>query len=379
MVVNGRGTLRRKNEFADIKVAICHEWLDNVGGGEKVLFEINSLFQDATIFTLWGNQEIAEKYNLNMFESFIRHLPARFRRNLGLALMPVAWASFSRKLRKFDLVITSSWAFAHACGRKNISSLNYIHTPGRYWWNPDIDSRTAIRLPKVLILILQKLDSYLAKNHGLNVANSYTTSNRIWDSWKQKSEVIHPPVDLDFFNFNSGSNSNNEEYLLGVSRFVTYKNLEFIIELGEHLRKPVVIAGHGPLYAKLLKRAEESPIKTSIIDSPSDEEIRNLYLNASYLIYPVIEDFGIVPVEAMGCGLQVIGIASGGLTETVVEGISGSLVASLDVEAFASAIENLPALNRGEIRSCVEKFSYDAFRNKLKELVNVRINAIHSN
>jgi glycosyltransferase involved in cell wall biosynthesis len=362
-------------DFSNLKVAICHEWLDNVGGGEKVLFQVASLFPNVTIFSLWGDQAIAREYNLKLVESFIRFLPSRLRRTLGIPLMPLAWGSFSKKLRTFDLVITSSWAFAHACGRSSQVSVNYIHTPGRYWWNPDIDTRTTIKLPRTLTVALQKIDRYLAKEHGINVANSRTTSDRIQFSWNQESKIVHPPVDLTYYNFERIPEMDRGQYLLGVGRFVPYKNLEFIIELGEFLNVPVVIAGHGPLYANLLKRAAQSTVDVSIQNSPSDEEIRNLYLTASYLIYPVIEDFGIVPVEAMGCGLQVIGLSSGGLTETVIEGVSGSLVEEMNVEEFASALKNLPRRSSEEIRDCVEKFSQQAFTKKIVEIIQESINA----
>ena len=351
------------------KVAICHEWFDNIGGGEKVLIQIASIFENPTIFTLWGDRNIQKDTNLNFKESFLRFFPKKFRRNLGLPFMPIAWFSFSRKLRRFDLVITSSWAFAHSCGRYNSNSLNYVHTPGRYWWNPDIDQRTAIKLPKLVLLTLKKIDFALSRNHGTNISNSKNTQERVQKFWNQNSKVVYPPVDLDFYNLDKKVDLPKGNYLLGVGRFVTYKKPGFIIELGEYLNMPVLIAGHGPLYSDLVEKAANAKVEVRIINNPTNEIIKECYRSAKYLIYPVVEDFGIVPVEAMGCGLQVIGLNSGGLTETIVEGLSGSLVSSVNVQEFASAIQHLPHKSRSEVRECALKFSEDAFIENFRNLM----------
>ena len=108
-----------------LKVAICHEWLDNVGGGEKVLAEMALNFYKPTIFTLWGDFDIARELNIEIEETILRFLPRRLRRNIGFLLMPIAWLFLSRRLKRFDLVITSSWAFAHFCGRFNIKSIKF--------------------------------------------------------------------------------------------------------------------------------------------------------------------------------------------------------------------------------------------------------------
>lgn len=354
------------NLLLDKKVAICHEWIDNIGGGEKVLLEIAANFSNPDVYTLWGDKAVGTKLNLHYQDTFMRWIPPRFRRNLGFAVMPLAWFSLHKKLKSYDLVVTSSWAFAHICGKFNRNSVNYIHTPGRYWWNPDIDQRTRVKIPTPALSFLRILDSYFSKRHGQNIANSETTARRIKNYWHQSAIVINPPVDLDYFTIDESKVSTGNGFLLGVGRFVPYKNMSFIIELGEHLGLPVVIAGHGPLYGALIGQADEAKVEVLVVNNPSDSEIRDLYRSASVLIYPAIEDFGIVPVEAMGCGLRVIGLDQGGLIETVEQGIGGSLVSRMDVKAFADAIVALPETTREQVRDSVMKFGKSAFNSKFQ-------------
>jgi glycosyltransferase involved in cell wall biosynthesis len=363
------------NLFYGKKVAICHEWIDNIGGGEKVLSEIASNFVNPDIYTLWGDEEVGEKLNLEYQDTFLRLISPRFRRNLGFLLMPLAWKSLHKKLKTYDLVVTSSWAFAHICGKFNTNSVNYIHTPGRYWWDPDIDQRTRVKIPKIILSLFRTLDSYFSKRHGDNLANSETTAKRIKEYWNLNSVVINPPVDLEFYSIDETKNSENSNFLLGVGRFVPYKNMSFIIQLGERLGLPVVIAGHGPLYGALLAQAKDSHVQVQIINQPSDLQIRELYRSAQVLIYPAVEDFGIVPVEAMGCGLRIIGLNQGGLLETVIEGVGGCLVPIMDVEVFAEAIMSLPQNTREEVRASVMKFGKSAFNKKFQDFVSEKFNA----
>jgi glycosyltransferase involved in cell wall biosynthesis len=363
------------NPFADKKVAICHEWIDNIGGGEKVLSEIASNFVNPHIYTLWGDKQVGAELNLNYQETFMRLLPHKFRRNIGFIVMPLAWLSLYKKLKSYDLVVTSSWAFAHVCGKFNRNSVNYIHTPGRYWWNPDIDQRTRVKIPTPALSFLRILDSYFSRRHGDNIANSETTAERIKNYWMQSAIVINPPVDLDYFSINETKESVSKGFLLGVGRFVPYKNMSFIIKLGEHLGLPVVIAGHGPLYEALVEQAEEAKVDVLVINNPSNSEIRELYQSAKVLVYPAVEDFGIVPVEAMGCGLRVIGLNQGGLIETVEQGIGGSLVSTMDVKAFAGAISSLPDTTREQVRNSVMKFGKSSFNSRFQALICEKFDA----
>lgn len=359
---------RRQILNSPLKVAICHEWLDNVGGGEKVLFELAGLFENPTIFTLWENEQTTRELDFEIKTSFLQYFPSKFRRSLGILFMPLAWKLFERELQTFDLVINSSWAFAHSAGGGHPRKISYIHTPGRYWWYPSIDQRTQVKIPGVLLYLIKRIDLRLAQKNNTFIANSIETKNRILESWGQESFVVHPPVNLDFY-IRQKEDSSRQSFLLGVGRFVGYKNHHFVIKLGEALGLKVVLAGHGPLLENLKSDAINSSAQIDVIDNPTDFELRDLYSTANCLVYPTFEDFGIVPVEAMGCGLRVLGLSQGGLLETVKDGLSGRLVKELSIAAFVDGFHELPEKSDFEIRRTVEGYDSKEFAKKIRECI----------
>jgi glycosyltransferase involved in cell wall biosynthesis len=217
--------------------------------------------------------------------------------------------------------------------------------------------------------IIRRKDFNLAQKTNVYVANSLETKKRILECWGRESEVVYPPVNLDFYK-PSDFLSDRKDFILGVGRFVGYKNHEFVIRIGETLGKKVVLAGHGPLLESLKNQAANSTTEVEVIDSPSDFELRQLYYDAFCLIYPTFEDFGIVPVEAMGCGLQVLGLSQGGLIETVTNGIAGTLVDSIDLKTFVDGYHDLPNKSTGLIRDSVEKFSSSQFTIEMRVKVS---------
>ena len=357
------------SNISSLKVAICHEWFDNIGGGEKVLIELAGMFQNPTIYTLWANEKTKGQVDFKIRTSFLQLFPSKLRRNLGLIFMPLAWSRFNQELKAFDLVINSSWAFAHCAGGDHPRKISYIHTPGRYWWYPSIDQRTQRKIPRLLLWLLRKVDRKLAQSTKNFIANSEETRTRIRDCWGKDSEVVYPPVDLEFFR-QTNFVEVDPELILGVGRFVGYKNHDFIIKIGEALGKKVVLAGHGPLLENLKNLATRSATEVEVIDSPTNIELRHLYSQAFCLVYPTNEDFGIVPVEAMGCGLQVLGLAKGGLMETVKNGLSGTLVSEMNLSEFVKAFHELPNMPRTEIRGSVEKFDSKRFTQSMIQILS---------
>lgn len=351
------------------KVNIFHEWLDTSGGAESVLAELLGIFPGATVYTLWAESKLIESLGVEVKVSFLQFFPRKFRRSLGLLFMPLAWKILGRKISSGDFSITSSWVFCHSAVPKKFerNSMHYIHTPARYWWNPEIDTRTELKLPRIVLLILRAIDKSLAQNHQNVIANSNATSERIKNYWGLKSVVIHPPVDVDFYNFakveNIGSRKN---FLLCVGRFVPYKGHELVIKLGEALNLPVVLVGHGSGETRLRKLSLSSKTRVSVLVNVPRERIRELYATCICLVYPAIEDFGIVPVEAMATGARVLGINHGGLRDSVIQGETGSLVSRLDVHALVQGFYSLNENSRENIRANSLRFSKVNFRLDIK-------------
>lgn len=365
-----QGVRKSKRGYKEFGPAVCHEWFDNLGGGEKVLAEILAVCENPTIYTLWVDRSLSKKMELEIVTSFLQYFPKKIRRTAGLLFMPLAWYLLSNRISNHKIVISSSWAFAHLAGKFSEKSICYVHTPGRYWWLPHIDQRTKFQLPKFISHFLKKLDKLASINHGTNIANSVTTQNRISNFWGQLSEVIYPPVDLDFYRRNLASKRfADKDFLLGVGRFVKYKHHDSIIRLGERLGKNVILAGQGPELDNLKKLAEKSSVDVKIIENPSDEALRDLYTYAECLVYPTEEDFGIVPVEAMSCGTRILGIDAGGLQETVIKDLSGYLVQRIDIELLADGFYKLPRKDPEKIAKSVAKFSKREFHLKFIKVI----------
>jgi glycosyltransferase involved in cell wall biosynthesis len=354
------------------KVRIFHEWLDTIGGAEAVLIDLIKLYPDAEIYTLWAEDHVLETLEISANTSFLQFFPKKLRRILGLPLMPIAWRMLSKSISDDDLSITSSWVFAHSAIPKKYEhrSIHFIHTPARYWWNPEIDSRTRLPIPNLVFWVLRKIDTRIAKNHLNVLANSNATKERIAKSWKLKSEVVHPGVDIIFYDYQKVLDlSYRKNFILCVGRFVPYKGHETAIKLGEYLNLPVVLVGHGKMEQYLKRLANKSLVRIDVLVNPSREILRSLYSNCFFLAYPAVEDFGIVPVEAMACGAQVLGISKGGLLDSITSKELGVLVTDQEIDTLVDGFHRITWESRDIVREFSLKFSNEKFRINLSNYV----------
>jgi glycosyltransferase involved in cell wall biosynthesis len=152
---------------------------------------------------------------------------------------------------------------------------------------------------------------------------------------------------------------------------VGYKRLDLAIEACHMADCPLVVAGAGPQESALRALAAELGARVEFVILPSDEKLRELYRAARLLIFPAEEDFGIVPVEAQACGTPVVAFGGGGSVDTVVDGITGTLVAVQSREDFAKGLRF--ALEAGfdpvRCRQNAERFSVTAFQSKIIDWV----------
>ncbi len=300
-----------------MKIALVHDWLNGMRGGEKVLEVLCELYPSAEIFTLLLEEEKVSPRirGMTIHTSFIQKLPlSRRRYRYYLPLFPRAIESFD--LGGFDLVISTSHAVAKGC-RPPPSALSicYCFTPMRYLWFFYRDYFGAGRARKLLLKpvfdYLRRWDLRSADRVGRFLAISKTVADRIDRVYNRKAGVIYPPVDTEFFT----PGSPEGDYFLVVSALVPYKKIGLAIEAFRRLRLPLKIAGTGPEAGKLKKQAGEG---IDFFGWVEDEELRELYRNCRALVFPGLEDFGIVPLEAQACGRPVIGFGEGGLAETTV-------------------------------------------------------------
>jgi glycosyltransferase involved in cell wall biosynthesis len=350
---------------AERSVALVHEWFGATGGSEKVFESIGEVLPSAQRFVLW--QDAGATPAAALRESWLARTPLRRSKALALPAMLLAWRTLTRQ--HFDLVISSSHAFAHTVklGEDgHTRHLSYVHSPARYVWSPHLDGRGTNPMLVPMRAALKAADVRLARHVSGYAANSVEVRDRIRRYWHRDAVVIHPPVDVDyFFGAPAADRDQSRDYLLGVGRWIRYKNFGLMIAIAEAAGCPLVIAGSGPEEAALRKLAAEADVEIVFELAPDRDRLRRLYWGARALLFPTHEDFGIVPVEAQACGTPVLGLRRGGLLETVEEGLTGHLVDSLRAGDYAPMVERLGDLDRGAIQTNAERFSADVFHKKI--------------
>ena len=351
------------------RVALVHDWLTGMRGGEKVLEAICGLFPDAPIYTLVhvkGSVSPAiERHRIET--SWVQRLPraSRWYRQY-LPLFPAAVEMFD--LDGYDLVISSSHcAVKSVIARGSAPHICYCHSPMRYAWDqfdayfgPQQVGSLASAALRPVMAGLARWDARTAGRVNRFLANSQYVAGRIRRYYNRGSTVVYPPVDTHFYQ-PSSHQIVREPSLLVVSALVPYKRIDVAVEASRQVDIPLKVVGHGPELERLRRLAAGS--KVEFLGWKSDEEIRSLYQQATAVLLPGVEDFGIVPVEAQACGTPVVALDEGGARETVKDGVSGVLVPECTGEAFADGIRRLidARLPADAMRANAERFSRDAF------------------
>jgi glycosyltransferase involved in cell wall biosynthesis len=203
-------------------------------------------------------------------------------------------------------------------------------------------------------------------------AISTAVQARIERCYGRASRVIHPPVDTTFYSPGSATEAVAAvpagPFLLACSRFVPYKRLDLAIVAADRAGLPLVVAGRGPGEDALRTLAGSVPVPVTFELAPTDTRLRDLYRAAAAFVFPALEDFGIVAVEAQACGTPVVALAEGGTADTVVDGVTGALVDSQDADALAKGILRVLDLE-GAARACVDhaaRFSTARFASEVR-------------
>jgi glycosyltransferase involved in cell wall biosynthesis len=346
--------------LAGRSVALVHEWFSAAGGSENVFRQIAQVVPHAERFVLWKEGDVAEP---DLRESWLARTPLRRSKALALPLMPLVWRTLSRDT--FDVVISSSHAFAHTVRLGPPSQtrhLSYVHSPARYIWSPAYDGRGANPLLALPRRLLQATDRHLSRHVHSYAANSEEVSRRILRYWGREATVINPPVDVEFFaSAPAADRRQPRDYLLGVGRWISYKNFDLVIAIAGAAKMPLVLAGSGPEEARLRRIAAGADVPVRFELKPSRERLRQLYWGAMALLFPVHEDFGIIPVEAQACGTPVVGLRRGGLLETIVDAETGFLVDSTDPRSYVPPLRRLDQLAPARMAANAARFAPPEF------------------
>lgn len=324
---------------------LVHEWLSPRGGSENVFAVLGEVFPDAERWCLW---DVSGGRFDGVRETVLARTPLKGRKAAALPLMPLAWRMLPE--RDADWVLCSSHLFSHHARFRGSAGaapkLVYAHTPARYIWTPELDGRGQGPLARAASAMLKPLDRRRAAEPVAVAANSAFIAERVAWAWDREATVIHPPIDVARFAQARPTEQTEAvigglpaQFLLGVSRFVPYKRLDLVIDAGVASGLPVVLAGGGDDEARLRAYADDRGHPVTIVRDPSSTLLAALYRAALALVFPAVEDFGIMPVEAMATGTPVVGNAVGGVAESVVDGVTGALVREWRGRELATAVD----------------------------------------
>lgn len=382
-----------------MKVAIIHDWLTGMRGGEKCLEVFCEIFPDADIFTLHhvpgSVSGIIEDREIKT--SFIQRLPfAANRYRSYLPLFPLAVESFD--LKGYDLVLSSSH-----CAAKGVIPpprslhVSYIYTPMRYVWDMQEDyfgrgrtsrhSRSAINL---FAHYLRMWDTLSSSRVDYFAAISNHVAARVEKYYRRKADVIYPPVDCARFEISK----TDEDFYLIVSAFAPYKRLDIAIEAFNILGLPLKIIGDGQDEKRLKELAMPN---IEFLGWRKDEVLNEYYSKCKALVFPGEEDFGIVPVEAMASGRPVIAFGRGGALETVLPLNQGAVARGSEpeekptgiffyeqtAEALIKAVKTFEAnrnrFDKKAIRTHSLNFDRGIFKEKISTYITEKYRAVGSN
>jgi glycosyltransferase involved in cell wall biosynthesis len=366
------------------RVALVHDWLTGMRGGERCLEVFCELFPDADLFTLLhvpgSVSDVIERRRI--VTSFVQRLPAaatRYRHYLPL--FPIAIETFD--LHGYDLVLSSSHCVAKgARPMPGACHVSYCFTPMRYVWDryDDYFGRgagvlTRLAMPPVAAY-LRRWDRRTSARVDRFVAISRHVAGRIERYYQRPADVVHPPVDVDRFSLADGE---DDGFYLVVSALVPYKRLDLAVHAANRLGRRLLVVGSGPEARRL--RALGGPT-VEFLGHRSDAEIAALYPRCRALLFPGVEDFGIVPLEAMAAGRPVIAFAAGGALETVNppggdRPPTGLLVAAQTVDALTEAMRRLEsgavAFDPKALRARAEAFDRPRFKERMAALLDSAI------
>ncbi|MBS7458542.1 glycosyltransferase [Coralloluteibacterium stylophorae] len=360
------------------RVALVHYWLVGMRGGEKVLEVLCELFPDADIFTLVADpSRLSDRLRGHRITtSFLQRIGGVRHYQKMLPLMPFALEAFD--LTGYDLVISSEAGPAKGVvTRPDALHVCYCHSPMRYVWDLYPQYRAgAGRLARALMSltapVIRQWDVTTAARVDAFVANSSYVARRIEKFYRREAAVIHPPVDVGRF---APAPDGPDDYYLCAGQVTPYKRIDLAVDAFTRLGKPLRVIGSG-VDDRLRERAGRN---VEFLGAVDDATMAHHFAHCRALVFPGVEDFGIVPLEVMASGRPVIAFGRGGALETVVHGETGVLFHEQSVEALIAAVEACEEaadlFDPARLRAHAVSFSLDVFRARLRHFIDARYHA----
>lgn len=362
----------------NVRVAYVHDWLVTYRGGEKVLAALLELYPKAPLFTLFYDPKAMPSV-ISRREIHCPKLtqPLRPFRKALLPVLPRLIESF--RLDDFDLIISTSSCVAKGARKaKSAKHICYLHSPMRYIWDQQAEYLQGVaHLPGAHWIIrsmtprLRAWDIASSTPDRIDrfIANSSFVRERARKFYGRDTSIIHPPVELERFSVATPLTRRNG-YLLAAGALVSYKRFDLAIAACAKLRRKLVIAGSGPMETALRRLAATTPGADVIFEiQPDDPRLVTLLQGADALLFPGVEDFGMIAIESMACGTPVIAFAGGGARDFIKPGETGMFFHESNAESLSECLENfLPrAFDAEHLNQYATRYNRESFLTQFRE------------
>lgn len=356
-----------------MRVALVHDWLNQLGGAENVLETLVEMFPSAPVYTsMYARHLMPGRYRAwDIRTTFMQQLPGIFTHHqLYLPLYPLAFGRL--RLEGYDLILSNKSGFCHGVpAGEGTTHICYCLTPTRFLWQYDLyRAREAIGAGlslalRPLIAALRRWDYAAAQRVHHFVAISTEIQERIRRFYGRESTLIYPPVDVERFRSVTAAAG---DYFLAGGRLIPYKRTDLAVRACTTLGLKLLVFGDGRDRPALEKMAGPT---VTFLGRVSDEKLAQLYAGARAFIFPGLEDFGIAPVEAQAAGRPVIALRGGGALDTVIPGQTGEFFAEASVEALQEVLARFDpaAYDPAACRANAERFSRARFKQELGDFI----------
>lgn len=322
-----------------MKVALVYDRVNKFGGAERVLLSLHKIYPDAPLYTLVYNPSSASWAKVfKVVPSFLNNI--FFFRKKHEWLAPFAAMAFETfDFKDYDVIISVTSSDAKAVMTKpGQLHICYCLTPTRYFWSGEEeyakDNKMKI-VPKKTLNDLRTTDLLISQRPDQYLAISKEVKSRIKKYYYRESSVIYPCIDNIFYAKNIIPFRARDRYLI-VSRLVSYKKVDLAIKAFNKLKKPLDVIGTGSELSHLKKIAGPT---INFVGPVSDQQLLEAYKHAKAVIFPQVEDYGLVPIEAQACGTPVIAYGKGGALETIVPNQTGVFFSQQNPQSLIQAVE----------------------------------------
>ncbi len=323
-------------------VVFAHDFAEAYGGAERIIAEATYEFPEAPFYAILGRQDVADRMGVgDRFHSLLPATPRVLRHYRAAAPLYPLYVR-ARRLPRADLLITSSYAYAHGLRTENDApQLCYCYSPMRFAWSQTgayADELRGGKLSNALYpafaAYMRRVDRRAARKVTRYLTESEFTAEQIRRFYDVPCEVVPPPVNVELFR---PADEPPDDYFLFCGRLVeAYKKPSVVVEAFKRMPElKLKIAGDGPAMADL--RAMAGP-NVEFLGHLGDADVVAAMSRCQATIFPSVDDFGLIPVEVAACGRPVLAFAGGGALETVREGVSGTFFHAQTADAVEAAV-----------------------------------------